>query len=233
MRRDNLQIREHDKSELAHYAKRTVDIEYRFPMGWSELEGVANRTDFDLKQHAQWSGKTLTYFDEERKTHVVPYVIEPSAGADRSVLAFLCDAYQEEEVRGERRVVMSFHRDIAPIKIAVLPLLKKRADIVATAHDLRTQLARRWVTVYDDTAAIGRLYRRQDEIGTPYCLTVDVKTVGDATTGESGDGCVTIRERDSMEQIRVPIARLRDVFDQLLGDAAWPDVARGYARVTA
>ena len=233
IRRDNLQIREHEKSELAHYAKRTVDIEYRFPMGWSELEGIANRTDFDLKQHAQWSGKTLTYFDEERKTHVVPYVIEPSAGADRSVLAFLCDAYREEEVRGEKRVLLRFHRDIAPVKIAVLPLLKKRSDIVATAHELLTQLARRWVTVYDDTAAIGRLYRRQDEVGTPYCVTVDVKTVGDAATGETGDRSVTIRERDSMEQIRVPIARLNDVFDRLLGDAAWDGVAREFARVNA
>ena len=230
--RENLQIREHEKTELAHYAKRTVDIEYRFPIGWSELEGIANRTDFDLKQHAQWSGKSLTYFDEERKTHVVPYVIEPSAGADRSVLAFLADAYREEVVRGEKRALLRFHRDLAPVKIAVLPLLKKRGDIVATAHELRQRLGRRWVTVYDDTAAIGRLYRRQDEVGTPYCLTVDVKTVGDAATGETGDQCVTIRERDSMEQIRVPMARLSDVFERLLGDAAWSAVAADYPRVT-
>src|SRR5207247_9743104 len=114
----------------------TVDIEYQFPIGWSELEGVANRTDFDLKQHAQFSGKSLTYFDEERKQHVVPYVIEPSAGADRSLLAFLADAYREEEVRGERRVVLRFHPDLAPVKIAVLPLLKKRPEIVTNAHDL-------------------------------------------------------------------------------------------------
>src|SRR5207248_1593592 len=144
MRRENLRIREHEKDELAHYAKRTVDIEYQFPIGWSELEGVANRTDFDLKQHAQFSGKSLTYFDEERKQHVVPYVIEPSAGADRSLLAFLADAYREEEVRGERRVVLRFHPDLAPVKIAVLPLLKKRPEIVTTAHDLRATLARRW-----------------------------------------------------------------------------------------
>jgi len=233
VRRENLQIREHDKGELAHYAKRTVDIEYHFPMGWSELEGIANRTDFDLKQHAQWSGKTLTYFDEERKTHVVPYVIEPSAGADRSVLAFLCDAYQEEEVRGEKRVVLRFHRDIAPVKIAVLPLLKKRADIVATGHELRTRLARRWVTVYDDTAAIGRLYRRQDEVGTRYCVTVDVKTVGDREKGETGDQKVTIRERDSMEQIRVPLADLDTVFGRLMGDAGWSEVAAAYPRAEA
>ena len=228
MRRENLRIREHEKDELAHYAKRTVDIEYQFPIGWSELEGVANRTDFDLKQHAQFSGKSLTYFDEERKQHVVPYVIEPSAGADRSLLAFLADAYREEEVRGERRVVLRFHPDLAPVKIAVLPLLKKRPEIVTTAHDLRATLARRWVTVYDDTAAIGRLYRRQDEVGTPYCVTVDVQTVGDSAKGEPGDRCVTIRERDSMEQIRVPIAELQGIFERLLGDGAWADVARSY-----
>ncbi|HEU5319336.1 MAG TPA: glycine--tRNA ligase, partial [Methylomirabilota bacterium] len=179
IRPQRLRLREHGADELAHYAKRTADIEYEFPMGWSELEGIANRTDFDLKQHAKFSGKSLTYYDEERKTHVLPYVIEPSAGADRSLLAFLVDAYAEEEVRGDRRVLLRLHRDLAPIKVAVLPLLKKRADIVATAQALRGELARRWVTVYDDTAAIGRLYRRQDEVGTPYCVTVDVQTVGD------------------------------------------------------
>jgi len=230
IRADNLRLREHDKSELAHYAKRTADIEYRFPMGWSELEGIANRTDFDLRQHAQFSGKSLTYYDEDRRTHVVPYVIEPSAGADRSLLAFLVDAYQEEEVRGEKRVVLRLHRALAPTKIAVLPLLKKRTDIVATARELHDRLARRWVTVYDDTAAIGRLYRRQDEVGTPYCVTVDVQTVGDSDKGEAGDRCVTIRERDSMEQIRVPIEDLSQVFDRLLGEAAWDEVARAYPR---
>jgi len=231
IRRENLRLREHEKGELAHYAKRTADIEYRFPIGWSELEGIANRTDFDLKQHAQWSGKSLTYFDEERKTHVIPYVIEPSAGADRSVLAFLVDAYREEEVRGEKRVVLRFHRDLAPIKVAVLPLLKKRGDIVAVAGELRGRLARRWVAVYDDTAAIGRLYRRQDEVGTPFCVTVDVQTVGDPQKGEVGDGRVTIRERDSMEQIRVPIAELEAVFGELLDGAAWSAVAARYVTV--
>jgi glycyl-tRNA synthetase len=197
-------------------------------MGWSELEGIANRTDFDLRQHGQTSGKALTYFDEERKTHVTPYVIEPSAGADRSLLAFLVDAYQEEEVRGEKRVLLRLHRDLAPLKIAVLPLLKKRDEIVALARDLRDRLARRWVTVYDDTAAIGRLYRRQDEVGTPYCVTVDVQTVGDSAKGEAGDGCVTIRERDSMEQIRVPAAQLTEIFGNLLDETPWADVARSY-----
>jgi glycyl-tRNA synthetase len=228
IRREKLRLREHEKDELAHYAKRTADIEYHFPIGWSELEGVANRTDFDLRQHAQLSGKSLTYFDEERKAHVVPYVIEPSAGADRSVLAFLVDAYREEEVRGEKRVVLRFHPELAPIKIAVLPLLKKRPEIVATAHEIRARLAPQWATVYDDTAAIGRLYRRQDEVGTPYCVTVDVQTVGDADKGEAGDGKVTIRERDSMEQVRVPVAELPVVFGGLFGGEAWASVAGRY-----
>ena len=228
IRPDHLRLREHDAGELAHYAKRTADIEYRFPIGWSELEGIANRTDFDLKQHARWSGKSLTYFDEERKTHVVPYVIEPSAGADRSVLAFLVDAYREEEVRGEKRVVLRFHPDLAPVKVAVLPLLKKRPEIVRVAGEIRGRLARRWVAAYDDTAAIGRLYRRQDEVGTPFCVTVDVQTVGDSQKGEAGDGQVTIRERDSMEQIRVPIAALETVFAELFDGAAWSGVAGRY-----
>ncbi|HET7342503.1 MAG TPA: glycine--tRNA ligase [Methylomirabilota bacterium] len=228
LRPENLQRHEHAREELAHYSKRTVDIMYRFPMGWSELMGIANRTDFDLKQHAKFSGKSLTYFDEERKEHIVPYVIEPSAGVDRALLAFLLDAYREEEVRGEKRVVLRLHRELAPLKIAVLPLLKKRPEIVATAQTLRAQLARRWRTVYDDTAAIGRLYRRQDEVGTPYCVTVDVKTLGDRDKGEAGDDKVTIRERDSMEQIRVPLAEIESVFARLLGDGAWSDVAAAY-----
>ena len=232
IRRENLRLRAHAQDALAHYAKGTSDVEYQFPIGWSELEGIANRTDFDLKQHAKFSGKTLTYFDEERKTHVVPFVIEPSAGADRSLLAFLVDAYREEEVRGEKRVLLRFHRDLAPIKIAVMPLLKKRPEIVALAQEIRQRLARDWMVVYDDTAAIGRLYRRQDEIGTPYCVTVDVQTVGDRDKGETGDGRVTIRERDSMEQIRVPVADLPGVFQQLLGDTAWADVAARHPRAT-
>jgi glycyl-tRNA synthetase len=225
---ENLHVREHAREELAHYAKRTVDIEYQFPMGWSELEGIANRTDFDLKQHAKFSGKSLTYFDEERRAHVVPYVIEPSLGVDRSLLAFLVDAYREEEVRGEKRVVLRLHPELAPIKVAVLPLLKKRDEIVATARGIRAELARRWVVVYDDTAAIGRLYRRQDEVGTPYCVTVDVRTVGDPERGEPGDQQVTIRDRDSMSQIRVPIAEVVQVLERLLGGEAWASVATRY-----
>jgi glycyl-tRNA synthetase len=228
IRAENLRLREHGKEELAHYAKRCADIEYRFPMGWSELEGIANRTDFDLNQHSAWSGRSLTYFDEERKEHIVPYVIEPSAGVDRSLLAFLADAYHAEEVRGEKRVVLRFHPDIAPVKIAVLPLLKKREEIVARANAIRDELGRHWVTVYDDTAAIGRLYRRQDEVGTPYCVTVDVQTVGDPQSGEPPDHRATIRDRDSMGQIRVPIGELKQVFSDLYGGAPWATVASRY-----
>src|SRR6266403_1172794 len=222
---NNLRLREHERDELAHYAKRTVDIEYRFPIGWSELMGIAKRTDFDLKQHTKWSGKSLTYFDDERKEHVVPYVVEPAAGVDRALLAFMADAYREEEVRGEKRVVLKLHPELAPIKVAVLPLLKKRDDIVRTAHAIRDELAKHWTVVYDDTAAIGRLYRRQDEVGTPYCVTVDVQTVGDTDKGESADGKVTIRDRDSMEQVRVPIDALPAVFLDLLSGGQWSALA--------
>src|SRR5213595_888344 len=232
IRKENIRLREHEKDELAHYAKRCVDIEYLFPMGWSELEGIANRTDYDLKQHSQYSGKALEYFDEETKQKLVPYVIEPAAGADRSALAFLVDAYHEEEVRGEKRVVLKLHTDLAPIKIAVLPLLKKRDEIVATAREIQRRLARRWMSVYDDTAAIGRLYRRQDEVGTPYCVTVDVQTVGDRERGEAGDRKVTVRARDSMEQIRVPLEELVTVFRELLADGvAWSAIVARYPAV--
>jgi glycyl-tRNA synthetase len=230
LREENLRRREHGKDELSHYSKRTVDIDYRFPIGWSELMGIANRTDFDLKQHAKFSGKSLTYFDEERKEHVVPYVVEPAAGVDRALLAFLADAYVEEEVRGEKRVVLRLHPELAPIKVAVLPLLKKREEIVKTAHAIRADLATQWRVVYDDTAAIGRLYRRQDEVGTPYCVTVDVQTVGDRDKDEVGDGKVTIRDRDSMEQIRVPLTALGSIFRELLGGGAWASVASRFER---
>jgi len=226
----HLKLHEHGRDELSHYSKRTVDLLYDFPIGWSELMGIANRTDFDLKQHARWSGKTLTYFDEERKEHIVPYVIEPSFGVERAFLAFMLDAYREEEVRGDKRVVLQFHRELAPTKIAVLPLLKKRPEIVTTAQAIRGTLAREWTTVYDDTAGIGRLYRRQDEVGTPYCVTVDVQTVGDSGTGELGDQCVTIRERDTMEQVRVPIPELPGLFRDLLGDRSWLDAVARYPR---
>jgi glycyl-tRNA synthetase len=223
IRKENLRLREHEKDELAHYAKRTADIEYLFPMGWSELEGVANRTDFDLKQHAQFSGKALEYFDEESKQKIVPYVIEPSAGADRATLAFLVDAYQEEEVRSEKRVVLKLHPELAPIKIAVLPLLKKNDRIVETAKNLMLNLRKRWHAVYDDTASIGRLYRRQDEVGTPFCVTIDVQTVGDSKS--AADEKVTIRDRNTMQQIRVPLANVEVVMSELM-TGHWNDVAR-------
>ena len=222
MQKENIRLREHDKDELAHYAKRTADIEYLFPMGWSELEGIANRTDFDLKQHSEFSGKALEYFDEESKKKVVPYVIEPSAGADRASLAFLVDAYYEEQVKNEKRVVLKLHPELAPIKIAVLPLLKKNDRIVETAQKLCAELRKRWYAVYDDTASIGRLYRRQDEVGTPFCVTVDVQTVGDEKA--PADEKVTIRDRDTMQQIRVSMTTLSNVMEQLMGDK-WADLA--------
>lgn len=221
IRKENIRLREHEKDELAFYAKRCVDVEYLFPMGWSELEGIANRTDYDLKQHSQFSGKALEYFDEETKQKLIPYVIEPAAGADRSALAFLVDAYHEEEVRGEKRVVLQFHPELAPIKIAVLPLLKKNSRIVETAHKLCAELRKRWHAVYDDTASIGRLYRRQDEVGTPFCATVDVQTVGDDKS--AADDKVTIRDRDTMQQIRVALSALPIVVEKLMA-GEWTSV---------
>ncbi|OGG45622.1 MAG: glycine--tRNA ligase [Candidatus Handelsmanbacteria bacterium RIFCSPLOWO2_12_FULL_64_10] len=207
IRAENLRRFTHPKEKLAHYAKACVDIEYNFPQGWSELEGIANRTDYDLGQHSKASGKTLTYFDDETKAHVTPFVIEPSAGVDRSLLAFLVDAYHEEDVRGETRKVLRLHRSLAPIKAAVLPLLKKRGDIVEACRKLAGDLRHFAHAVYDDTAAIGRLYRRQDEVGTPLCVTVDVDTI-------ETDKRATIRDRDSMEQVRVPLEQVsKAVFD--------------------
>ncbi len=208
MRPENLRLREHGKDELAFYAKRCVDIDYLFPMGWSELEGIANRTDYDLKQHSQFSGKNLTYFDDETKEHYTPYVIEPAAGADRATLAFLIDAYHEEPVKEEKRVVLRFHPELAPIKVAVLPLLRNRPEIVALAREICDRLKQKTMAVYDDTGAIGKLYRRQDEIGTPYCLTVDVDSLEDRK--------VTIRDRDTMAQDRIPVAEVdRVVLERL------------------
>jgi glycyl-tRNA synthetase len=195
IKKENLRLREHAKDELAHYAKACKDVEYNFPIGWSELEGIANRTDFDLNQHMKHSGKDLLYFDEETKTKYIPYVIEPALGADRCTLAFLVDSYREETVQDRKRVVLGLHYSLAPIKAAVFPLLANRSDVVEKAMALTRDLKRSFYTVYDDTAAIGKLYRRQDEIGTPFCITVDV----DSMT----DGKATVRERDSMKQERV------------------------------
>ncbi len=202
IRKENLRLREHEKTELAHYAKACKDVEYNFPIGWSELEGIANRTDFDLNQHLKHSGKDISYFDEETKTKYVPYVIEPSAGVDRSTLAFLVDAYREEEVMGRKRVLLSLHYQLAPIKAAVFPLLTNRPEIVEKATNLASDLKKHFYTVYDDSAGIGKLYRRQDEIGTPFCITVDVESLE--------DGKATIRDRDSMEQVRLPFEQIKD-----------------------
>jgi glycyl-tRNA synthetase len=206
--KENLRLREHERSELAHYAKSCVDIEYLFPMGWSELEGIANRSDFDLRQHAEHSRKDLSYFDETAKEKYIPYVIEPSAGADRATLAFLIDAYREEKVKGDKRVVLALQHALVPIKVAVLPLLRNRPDIVEAARSIAADLRTRYKAVYDDTASIGRLYRRQDEIGTPYCVTVDVQSMDDRQ--------VTVRERDSMRQVRVPIEGVVDYLTDCL-----------------
>ncbi len=203
IRRENLQLREHLHHELAHYALACYDIEYLFPMGWAELEGIANRGDYDLKQHAQHSGKSLDYYDDETRERFVPYVIEPSAGVDRSVLAVLCDAYDEELAEGELRVVLHFHPDIAPVKIAVLPLSRKE-PLAKLASEVYADLRPRWAVQYDDTQSIGRRYRRQDELGTPFCVTVDFQSLE--------DNQATIRERDSMKQIRVPIAVLKQTL---------------------
>jgi glycyl-tRNA synthetase len=196
IKREHLGLSEHPKEKLAHYAKRCIDITYLFPHGWAELEGIANRTDYDLKQHSQASGKTLDYFDDETKEHYTPYVIEPAVGIDRSLLAFMCDAYAEETVNEETRVVLRFHPVLAPLKAAILPLSKKE-ELSAFAKDVYKSLRGDLMVQYDETQAIGRRYRRQDEVGTPYCITVDFDSLK--------DNRVTIRERDSMNQIRVPV----------------------------
>ncbi len=200
MRTANLRLREHDKDELAHYAAGCTDIEYLFPFGWSELEGVANRGDYDLKQHAQFSGKELHYHDQMTQEKFYPHVIEPSGGCDRATLAFLVDAYHEEPVKDDTRVVMKFHPKLAPIKAAVLPLLKKNDGIVELAKKIKTGLQKDFFCVYDDTAAIGKLYRRQDEVGTALCITVDVQSLEDRQ--------VTVRDRDTMQQERILLDRL-------------------------
>lgn len=198
-----LQLRVHADNELAHYASGCTDIEYEFPFGWSELEGIANRGNFDLNQHAKQSGKDLQYFDQAANLKYLPHVIEPSGGVDRATLAFLVDAYREEEVNGAKRVVLSLHKELCPFKIAVLPLLKKNPEIVEMAKKIISGLKKNYVVKYDDTASIGKLYRRQDEIGTLYCLTVDVQSLA--------DNMVTIRDRDTMLQERISLDQL-DVY---------------------
>jgi glycyl-tRNA synthetase len=196
IKKENLQLRPHCDEELAHYAKGCYDVDYLFPMGWAELEGIANRGDFDLVQHAKHSGKNLSYFDEDSGERYVPYVIEPSAGVDRSLLAFLVDAYDEDIADKETRVVLRLHRELAPIKAAVLPL-SRNEKLAPLAREIYAELRRHFVTQYDDAQSIGRRYRRQDEVGTPFCVTVDFKSLE--------DNQITIRERDSLAQIRLPI----------------------------
>jgi glycyl-tRNA synthetase len=209
VRPENLRVREHTQDELSHYSNGTYDIEYNFAsMGWSELEGIASRTDFDLKQHAQYSGKSLTYFDEEANEHIIPYVIEPALGVDRTFLVLLYDGYREEEVRGEKRVYLRLNPRIAPIKVAVLPLSRneKLAPLSREVHDL---LRPHFMTQFDDAQSIGRRYRRQDEIGTPLCVTIDFDSLE--------DNAVTVRDRDSMEQARVKIDELAPALHEKLG----------------
>ncbi|HHT49738.1 MAG TPA: glycine--tRNA ligase [Firmicutes bacterium] len=205
---DRLRLRPHNPEELAHYAKACIDIEYYFPMGWSELEGIANRTDFDLKRHTEYSGNKLDYFDQETNEHYIPYVIEPSAGADRATLAFLVDAYHEEPDKDETRVVLRFHPEIAPIKVAVLPLSRKE-PLQSMAKEISGELRRYWNTEYDDAKSIGRRYRRQDEVGTPFCVTVDFQSPEDRT--------VTVRERDTMAQTRIAVDELVAYLREKLG----------------
>ena len=211
---ENLRLRDHEPEELAFYSKATTDFEFMFPFGWGELWGVADRTDYDLKQHQEHSGKDMTYFDQEKNEHYVPYVIEPSLGADRVTLAFLVEAYDEEVVDAEKndvRTVMHFHPAIAPFKCAVLPLSKKLSD---KAREIQAELSKEWMVDFDDTGSIGKRYRREDEIGTPYCITVDFDTVGDAD--KAGDNCVTVRDRDTMEQVRLPISELKSYLTEKL-----------------
>lgn len=213
LKEENLRLRDHEPEELAFYSKATTDFEFMFPFGWGELWGVADRTDYDLKQHQEHSGKDLTYFDQEKNEHYIPYVIEPSLGADRVTLAFLVDAYDEEIVGQDKkgnndvRTVLRLHPALAPFKCAVLPLSKKEV-LSGPAQQLRDELARDFMVDYDDTGSIGKRYRRQDEIGTPFCITLDFQTVGDDTT--PADHCVTIRERDSMEQVRIPMSEIKN-----------------------
>jgi glycyl-tRNA synthetase len=208
LKEENLRRYEHPKEKLSHYSKRTVDLEYNYAsVGWSELEGIANRTDFDLKQHAAYSGENLEYFDQATGERYVPYVIEPAVGPDRIMLAFLVDAYTEEEVKGEERTVLKLHPRIAPTKAAVFPLSKK-GPVSTIARELYDDLKGDYRIFYDDSGSIGRRYRRQDEAGTPFCVTVDFDTIEDKQ--------VTIRDRDTLEQERVPIAAVRDRLKALI-----------------
>ena len=210
MKDENLRLRDHEPEELSHYSNATTDFEFVFPFGWGELWGVASRTNFDLNAHQTHSGKDQTYYDQERNEHYIPYVVEPSLGCDRVTLAFLCEAYDEEVVGTDKngkediRTVMRFHPALAPFKAAVLPLSKKLSP---KAEEIFTELSKDFMVDFDEAGSIGKRYRRQDEIGTPLCITVDFETVGDDKT--PADNCVTVRDRDTMEQVRIPISELK------------------------
>lgn len=206
IKEENLKLRDHEKEELSHYSNATTDIEFLFPFGWGELWGIADRTDFDLKRHQEASGKSLEYFDQQENQHYIPYVIEPSLGADRVTLAFLCDAYDEEQIdEKDSRVVLHLHPALAPIKAAILPLSKKLSEEAGQVYE---RLQKNWMVTFDETGSIGKRYRRQDEIGTPFCITYDFDS--------KEDGCVTVRERDSMQQERVPIDKLETYLQEKL-----------------
>lgn len=196
---------EHPKEKLSHYSRKTVDIEYNFPFGFSELYGLAHRGDFDLSQHAKFSGQDLSYFDQANNRKYLPHVLEPTFGVDRSVLVALCAAYQEEQIEGEVRTVLKFPQEIAPVKIAVFPLLKNKDKLVAKAKEIFDSLKDKYLCEFDDNGNVGKRYRRQDEVGTPYCITVDFDSLE--------DGTVTVRDRDSMKQERVATDELVDYFN--------------------
>ena len=209
---ENIRLRDHDPEELCFYSKATTDFEFLFPFGWGELWGVADRTDYDLTQHQNVSGKDLTYFDQETNEHYIPYVVEPSLGVERTVLSVLCDAYDEEVVDAEKndvRTVLRLNPFLAPFKAAVLPLSKKLSE---KATEIYEELSKYFSVDFDDAGSIGKRYRREDEIGTPLCITVDFETVGDAE--KEGDNCVTVRDRDTMEQVRIPITELRAYIEK-------------------
>ena len=205
---ENIRLRDHDPEELCFYSKATTDFEFLFPFGWGELWGVADRTDYDLTQHQTVSGKDLTYFDQETNEHYIPYVVEPSLGVERTVLSVLCDAYDEEVIDAEKndtRVVMRLHPALAPFKAAVLPLSKKLSD---KADEIYTELSKYFSVDFDEAGSIGKRYRRQDEVGTPLCITYDFES--------ENDGCVTVRDRDSMEQVRIPISELKSYIEKVI-----------------
>ena len=216
IKKEHLRLRDHEPAELAFYSRATTDIEYAFPFtDWGELWGIADRTNYDLSRHQEASGKDLTYFDQEANEHYIPYVIEPSLGCDRVALAFLCEAYDEEHLTDSKgkediRTVLHLHPALAPYKCAVLPLSKKLGD---KAMEIRNELSKYFMVDYDDTGSIGKRYRREDEIGTPYCITVHFDTVGDEAKGIAADNCVTVRDRDTMEQVRMPISELKSYIE--------------------